>query len=81
MTKETVQIITVKVLTNTSEDSVQELSNGHWKVKTMAPAVRGRANKKVLRIIAAYVGVSKRNVTILRGKKSTQKIIQIKKPT
>ncbi len=53
--------------------------DGSLTVYTKAPAIEGRANLAAVRLLAAYFGVAKRQVVLLRGATSPQKIFQIDK--
>ena len=47
------------------------------KVKVHAPALEGRANAELLAFLAEALGLPRRSVTLLRGDKSRQKVVQI----
>lgn len=53
--------------------------DGSLTVYTKAPAIEGRANLAAVRLLAAYFGVAKRQIVLLRGATSPQKIFQIDK--
>lgn len=53
--------------------------DGSLTVYTKAPAIEGRANLAAVRLLAAHFGVAKRQVVLLRGVTSPQKIFQIDK--
>ena len=53
--------------------------DGSLMIYTKAPAIEGRANLAAVRLLAAYFGVAKRQVVLLRGATSPQKIFQIDK--
>ena len=53
--------------------------DGSLTVYTKAPAIEGRANLAAVRLLAAYFGVAKQQVVLLRGATSPQKIFQIDK--
>jgi uncharacterized protein (TIGR00251 family) len=46
-------------------------------VQVTAPAVDGRANKSMRRLVAKRLGVPKSAVTIVRGERSRDKVIEI----
>ena len=68
--------ITIRVTTNAGKNSIEE-EEGRLKVKVNSPAVDGKANKAVINLLAAYYGVRKSAVSIVKGEKSRDKIIEI----
>ena len=69
--------ITIRVTTNAGKNSIEEEEEGGLKVKVNSPAVDGKANKAVINLLAAYYGVRKSAVSIVKGEKSRDKIIEI----
>ena len=69
--------ITIRVTTNARKNSIEEEEEGGLKVKVNSPAVDGKANKAVINLLAAYYGVRKSAVSIVKGEKSRDKIIEI----
>jgi len=70
--------IEVKVVANAPKESIKE-ENGIYKVRINAPAVDGKANKKLVEFLAGYFGVRKSGVFIKSGAHSRRKIIFIDK--
>jgi uncharacterized protein (TIGR00251 family) len=50
------------------------------KIRVAAPAVEGKANAVLLRFIANAFDVPMRNVTLIRGETSRDKIVEVKMP-
>jgi uncharacterized protein (TIGR00251 family) len=50
------------------------------KVYLTAPAIEGRANEALIKILAAHFQVRKGDIRIVKGEKSRDKIIQIGNP-
>jgi len=69
--------IYVKVLPRSSKNSVEKISEGEYKVKLTAPPVDGEANKMLEKVLADYFKVSKSSVSIVGGKTSKTKIVDI----
>ena len=69
--------ITVSVIPNAKKPSVEKISKDEYKVKVDAPAVDGKANRRLIEIIADYFNTSKNSVNIIKGFKSKNKIIKI----
>ena len=51
--------------------------DGILKVRVMAPAVEGAANNALIRLLAEEIGVSRRDVRIVAGATSRQKLVVI----
>ncbi len=51
------------------------------KIRVAAPPVDGKANVELLRYLASAFGVPLRNVTLVRGDASRQKVVRIERPT
>jgi uncharacterized protein len=51
------------------------------KIRLAAPPVDGKANAELLRYLAHAFGVPQRNVTLVRGDSSRQKIVRIGRPS
>ena len=48
------------------------------RIKVAAPPVEGKANKELINILSEHFKVSKSKVLIIRGKKSRNKVVEIK---
>jgi hypothetical protein len=48
-----------------------------WKVRVPAPPERGRANDAVLALLADTLGVDRRDVTLVSGQGSRDKIVEV----
>ena len=48
-----------------------------WKVKVDAIAEKGKANKRLIEILASHLKISKNKIRITKGKKFKEKIIEI----
>ncbi|MFH1362323.1 MAG: DUF167 domain-containing protein [bacterium] len=66
-----------KVIPRAKVNKIVEESKGHLKVHLTAPAKEGRANEALVKALAKHFGVKKRQVKIVRGEKSRQKVIEI----
>ena len=51
--------------------------DGVLKVRVMAPAVEGAANNALIRLLAEEIGVSRRDVRIVAGAGSRQKLVVV----
>jgi len=69
--------IKVKVSASSKKASVSVLPDGTLKVKVDARPQKGKANRRLLEILAAYYNVPKTSVKIIHGHTSPVKLIEI----
>ena len=69
--------IAVRVKANARRNEVQRLAERSYLVTVSAPPVDGKANEKVIELLAEHFGKPKRCFTILRGETSKEKLIDI----
>ncbi|OGE83840.1 MAG: hypothetical protein A3B95_02760 [Candidatus Doudnabacteria bacterium RIFCSPHIGHO2_02_FULL_43_13b] len=69
--------IYVKVIPRASKNEITKVSEGEYKVKLMAPPIDGKANSMLISILAEYFDVPKSNLTIIGGKSTRVKIVEI----
>ncbi len=69
--------ISVRVKPNARKNEVKELEKNNFLVSVTAPAIDGRANEKLIEVLAEHFGTPKRCVTILRSETSKNKIVEI----
>jgi uncharacterized protein len=68
----------IKVVPRSRVSEISErLVNGALKVKVMAAPERGKANEEVCSVVAAYLGVPKRNVEVLSDFTSQYKRVRV----
>lgn len=72
-------IIQVKVITKASLNLVLGFENGVLKVKCTQTPEKGKANEKVIELLAEYFNVSKKNIEIIKGKTNSLKTVKINK--
>ncbi|MFH1459763.1 MAG: DUF167 domain-containing protein [Candidatus Omnitrophota bacterium] len=70
--------IAIKVITNASNNEIIKKNKGEYIVKVTASPERGKANKKVMELIAEYFKAAKSQIMIVKGKYNSKKIINIK---
>jgi uncharacterized protein (TIGR00251 family) len=69
--------VSVRVRANARRDEFVGVRAGRLLVRVAAPAVDGRANRSLCRLLAKRVGVPPSSVTIARGQRSRDKLVQI----
>ncbi|MBU1177810.1 DUF167 domain-containing protein [Patescibacteria group bacterium] len=67
----------IRVITNAKRGEILDLGGGALKVKLTVPPVDGRANKELIKVLAEYFGVKKRDVIIRAGLKSRNKVVEV----
>jgi uncharacterized protein (TIGR00251 family) len=73
-------VIPVRVQTRGSKSAIVGFENGRLRIKTNAPPVDGRANKDVIRQLAAAFGVPPSRVSLKRGARSALKTFVVENP-
>ena len=68
--------LTVRVIPRAKKNKVEEES-GRLKVHLTAPPQDGRANKLLIELLAEYFKVKKRQIILVKGDRSQNKIIEI----
>ena len=69
--------ITVRVKPNARKNAVMKLDEKTFLVQVSVPPVDGKANEKVVELLAEFFGKPKRAVTILHGSTDRNKLIEI----
>jgi uncharacterized protein len=68
---------TVQVQPKSSSDEIAGVHDGRLKIRISAPPVDGKANERLIEVLAKALGVSKSSVEIIKGKTSKIKTIKI----
>jgi uncharacterized protein len=69
--------IKVFIKPNAKENEVLPQSDGSYIVRVAAPAVDGKANAKLVEVLAEHFGKSKSSVVLTVGTRGRNKIIEI----
>jgi uncharacterized protein (TIGR00251 family) len=69
--------IYVKVISRSSLNKVEKISEGDYRVKITAPPVDGQANEMLIKVLAEYFGVSRNSINIVGGKTTRTKIVDV----
>ncbi len=70
-------LIRVYVTPNAREAYVVKVSEDYFEVRVDERAAGGRANKRLLEILAEHFKVQKSRISIVKGPKSRNKIVQV----
>lgn len=69
--------IRVKVNAGSKTESVRQLEPGYYQVRTRAPAVGGKANRRVLELLAAELKCDPDGLRIVAGLSKPLKLVDI----
>lgn len=69
--------VKLKVIPNAPRNEVVRWSGGELTIKLTAPPVEGKANRELVKFLAKVMGVSGRDVEILRGDTSRHKSVSV----
>jgi uncharacterized protein (TIGR00251 family) len=67
------QIIKLQVVSNSKKELLEKIDNNSYKIKITALAIKGKANKEILK----FFKKQGYNVDIIKGKLSSNKILKI----
>ncbi len=70
-------LISVRVTSNAKEALVTKTGETSLEVRVDEKAVGGRANKRLLEILSEHFNVPKSSITIVRGTRSRDKMVEI----
>ena len=68
----------IKVVPNSSEQSIEKISEKELKIKLKSVPEKNKANKELLKIISEYFKISTNKIKISKGLFSKNKIVEIK---
>ena len=67
----------LRIVPNAKRNEVTGEHGDAVKIKVAAPAIDGKANEALLEFIAEKLGLHRRNLTLIAGEKSRDKLIEI----
>jgi uncharacterized protein len=70
------QRLNIKVIPNSKKNSIVQ-EEGRFKIHLAAPAVDGKANEALIEFLAEHFNVKKRQVRIVRGSTSREKVVEL----
>ncbi|MDO8603193.1 MAG: DUF167 domain-containing protein [Candidatus Omnitrophota bacterium] len=71
--------IGLKVIAGAKRERLEKISEASYRIKVASPPEKGRANKRVIELLAAEFGVRKRDIIIVSGETGNKKILEINK--
>ena len=69
--------VKVKVVPNSKKAKVEQTEGGILRVNVDAPAKEGKANKRLVEILAKYSSKPKSSIRIVKGRTSKNKEVEI----
>lgn len=69
--------ISVKVKTNAKKEFVEKIADDQYLVSVSAQPQEGKANASVIKLLADFLNVPKSEITLIRGKKSKNKVFSL----
>lgn len=69
--------ISVKVKPNARENSIKQLENGSYEVRVSVPPEKGKANDKVIELLAKELRIAKSRIIFIKGETSKEKLFKI----
>ena len=67
----------LRIVPNAKRNEVTGEHGDAVKIKIAAPAIEGKANEALLEFLAEKLGLHRRNLTLIAGEKSRDKLIEI----
>ena len=68
----------VRVIPRARRDEVGGERDGRLVVRTTAAPVDGAANRAVAKLLAAHLGVARRDIEVVRGHRSRDKTVEVR---
>lgn len=69
--------IYLKVITGSSQQKVEKISKGDYKVWVRAIPEKGKANQEIVEILADFFKIDKQRISIISGRTTSRKLIEI----
>lgn len=70
-------LLSVRVHPGARKNELTGFSREMWQIKVAAPPVKGQANAELVAWLSRVLGVSKSNISIVRGSTSRRKVIAL----
>jgi uncharacterized protein (TIGR00251 family) len=69
--------INVLVKTKSKTEGIEKLSENSYIVRINVPPIEGRANKRIIELLAKYFDLPKSQVILIKGLKSKNKVFEV----
>lgn len=67
----------LQVKPNSRRESVEKQPDDSYKISLNAPPTEGRANERLVEMLADYFKVPKSRISIIRGTSSRKKVVEV----
>ncbi len=72
--------LTVKVKPGAKKEGISITPDGSLEVRVSAPPEKGKANERLIELLAEHFGVAKSRISIVSGHTQRQKVVEIDLP-
>ena len=69
--------ILVSVKTNSKLESIERQDHAHFLIRIRVPPVEGKANERIIELLAEYFHLPKKAIVLISGSKGKKKIFEI----
>ncbi len=69
--------ITVQVKPNSKKESVERLDDGSFLIRVHVPPIDGKANERVIELLAQHLSVPKSRIELVSGARGKRKIFRV----
>ncbi len=70
-------ILKIRLIPRASKNEVVGFSQEILKVRVSAPPIEGRANRDLAKLLSRALGVSARDIQIVKGQRSRNKLVRV----
>jgi len=71
--------LSIKVKIRAKKEGIKESGQGGLIVSVAEAPEKGKANERIIKLLAEYFGIAKSNIEIVSGRACRTKIVEIKK--
>lgn len=69
--------IEARVITRAKKEGIERISENNYRIKVSIPPEKGKANKRIVELMAKELGIKKQDIKIVSGGTSSRKILEI----
>jgi uncharacterized protein (TIGR00251 family) len=70
-------LIRVKAKPNSRKEGIKKLGENFYEVRVSAPPEKGKANERIIELLAEFFKVPKKKIKLIKGEKSKEKLFEI----
>ncbi len=71
-------LIRVKAKPRSKKEGVKQISEDYYEVRVNVPPEKGKANERIIQLLAQHFKVPKNAVKLVRGETSKEKLFEVK---